>query len=179
MPLIPSSPTPWSRPGCTAETFSRELCTTSVAIVSGTLYVSKLPVQAVNLNNAVSRVAGTVKAGGTHGWMVVLDDSGNVVNTTADQTDAASTWITPGGEQSLPFLMPYQQYLNQLKSWYFGLCIVATTMPTIVGGPPISNSNSDLPFITGTAGTGLTTPPVIGSKLAFAANGNQVWGYTT
>lgn len=179
MPLIPASPSPWSRPGCTAETFSRELCSVSVAIASGTLYISKLPVQAVNLNNAVTRVAGTAKATGTHGWMCVLDDSGNVINTTADQVDASTTWGTPGAEQSLPFLAPYQQYLNQIKNWYLGICVVAGTMPTVVGGPAISNGNTDLPYFCGTAGSGLTTPPVIGTKLTFAANGNQIWGYTT
>jgi hypothetical protein len=179
MPNPIQSPSAWSRAGATAETFSREFTQNSFTPVSGTLYLSKMPVQNANFNNIVSRVAGTGKTGGTHGWMVVLDPVGNVLAVTSDATDAATTWGSPFAEQSLPCIPPYQSYYGQVVPLLAGFCIVATGMPTMISGPALASATLDLPVLTATGGAGFTTPPVVGTKLALSSNGNQPWLYTT
>jgi hypothetical protein len=158
---------------------SREYATANFAPVSGTLYLRAMPVQAPNFNNGVTKVTSTAKATGTHGWYVILDAAGNVLTVTADQTDSGTTWGTINTEQPLPFVVPYQTYYNNVRPCYFGVCIVAGTMPTFLAGTTFGNTNLDLPFVMGIGGTGLTTPPVVGSNIAITGNVNNIFSYTT
>jgi hypothetical protein len=175
------SPSYLSRPGATAETMSRENMTNTFTAVSGQLHLRAMPVQYANFNNGIMKVGATAKLGGSHGWYVILDVNGNVLTVTADQTDASTTWGTATAEQPLPFVVPYQSYFTSIKVCYFGVCIVAATMPNLGAGPAgaFTITPNDQPLVAPSGGTGLTTPPVIGSTIALTPNNNNIFGYTT
>ena len=181
MPSPAQSPSYIARPGATAETMSREYAVGGFTPVSGTLYLRAMPVQAPNFNNGITKVSGTAKLGGSHGWYVILDAAGNVLAVTTDQVDASTTWGTINTEQPLPFGVPYQTYYSRVQTCYFGVCVVATTMPQLVAGSGgvFGSSPFEPPSVAAIGGTGLTTPPVVGSNIALTSNPNNIYGYTT
>jgi hypothetical protein len=169
------------RLGATSESFDRTLASSSFTPTTGTLYLHSHWAQYANFSKVATAVTGTPKAGGSHGGYVVCDAFGNVLATTVDQTDAATTWGTANAEAIISLAVPYQSYLAQLTQFLIGFYIVASTMPTILAAPATAANIGGVafpPIINCTGGVGFTTPPAVGSQLVLSNSNNQAWQYT-
>jgi len=166
--------------GATAETLPRiSASATSSALTSGTLYVTAIGLhQNTVVANLTFCVRGTIEAGGTHAWYVLLDSGLVVRAVTADQTGAAAL-----GTLQTPFTFATNAYTATYSGlFYVGLCVVATTPPLMLAGPsPPSGLVSAPPILCGSSGTGLTTPPATGATMGAltANNGYNFYAYTS
>lgn len=169
------------RAGATAESFDRTLASASFTPTTGTLYLRSVWATYANFTKIVTGVTGTPKAGGSHGGYVVCDAFGNVLTTTVDQVDAATTWGVANAEAIISLAVPYNSQLNIPTQFLFGFWIVATTMPTIMAAPAtVANIGGTAfpPVVNCTGGVGFTTPPAVGTQLALSNSNNQPWIYS-
>ena len=160
-----------ARPLAVAETFPRHEATNQTALASGVASCFILPVQGqLNSSGMVVNVSGTAKATGTHGWFALLDPFGSVLAVTADQTDAATTFQS--NEQSLPWIGGFYGNYPTPTGLYLAVMVAAGTPPQLAARPGLAaNMSGGPPIIAGTFGSGLTTPPVLGSTISLASNG--------
>ena len=157
----------WGEPKLTvARSYRRSMAGTFVQPTSGTVQLRLMVLPAGMSAAAMTVVTNTTaKTGGTHGWYVVTDSNRMVLAVTADYTDAATTWGTTYTGYKLPFTGPLQTAYTGV--YYAGLMIAATGMPNICSSSAVSSGLAvAAPTLTATAGTGLTTPPAVGSQLA-------------
>jgi hypothetical protein len=178
-PILPLQPA-----GCLATSHDRRQITGSFAPVSGTAYyrlvrlVAGLPVTSLNM-----WVTGVAKTGGTHGFVnIVSVASGRVVASSADLTDAATTWGNANSLASIPMSAPYTPPVT--GAYWLGFMIAESsgTMPTV--GSPVASPDSGIvavpPVYCGHVGTGLTGPPAVGAVVAPAgAAGDDFYIFAT
>src|SRR5215831_2036681 len=158
----------WTAPAAAlAETFPRIVASagSAQAPTSGTLSVVAIGLpQYMTLSAITMSTKGTAKAGGTHGWYVLLD-SGRVVRmVTADQTDAATVW----GTTNTAYTLATNSYTTTYTGlYYLGIMVAATTMPTILSAGAAASTGivSAAPILAGTSSTGQTTPPALGATM--------------
>lgn len=183
--LAPVLPELYMAPGSATLAVShpdRSIITSSFTPVSGTDYYHLITLYAgVPITNVNMWVTGTIKTGGSHGWVCIVSAAtGKVVAVSADQTDAATTWHTANSPQAIALTTPYTPPVS--GSYYFGFCIVATQMPTIADAGAtgmVSQLASQSPVFCGSVTTGLTTPPSVGNTKTVVGNsGNNFycWG---
>ena len=167
--------------GATGETFPRTEANAYIAsMTSGTLYVSAIPLPAsLAINNLAGITGSTAAVTVTHGWYVLLDANRVVRAVTADQTSGGA-WQTTFQQVPLPVSASYSTPGTAL--YYWGVCIVAVTMPTMPIYPAaVGNATGYPPIVCGTSNTAQTTPPALGTTMnaiTFAA-GNRLYGYTS
>jgi hypothetical protein len=168
--------------GATGETFPRRLAgSASGALVSGTVYVTAIPLpKGLLISNLTMFTNIAAKTGGSHGWYVLLDSSRVVRAVTADQTDAATVW----GAASTPYPLATNAYTTTYAGlYYIGVCIVASGMPSITcSGPALAAGiNVATPMLAATSSAAQTTPPITGTTMGVLAGaGNfQFYGYTS
>lgn len=107
-------------------------------------------------------IGGTAATSPTHWWFVLLNASRQVVAVTADQLTAALPVTTV---KTLPWVTPYTP--TGIEELFLGVCIVASGVPTFLGGGPATPNLVYTPTIVtpsaaGTCDSGLTTPPALG-----------------
>ena len=156
-------PTALAPSGALAETMPRNgAATTKTAGNSATAYANGIALAAGMVVSNISLTTGsTPESGGSHGWYA-LCDSGLVVRAvTADQTGAA-VWGA-NAELKLALAAPYTVPASGM---YFAVvCVVASGMPTFLGGGAIGVLAGIAPQMMGASSTGLSTPPVVGTSL--------------
>jgi hypothetical protein len=159
--------------GATAATLPRWIVSVPEStLVSGTLYVCALSIAAGIAVNNITFMTGAapVKAGGTHGWYVLLDSGLVVRAVTADQTDASTVW----GVQKTFYTLATNSYTATYTGLYYVGVMVAEsagTMPTFAGAAGFigNGANTPPPIFCGTSSTGQTTPPAAGTTMTAIA----------
>jgi hypothetical protein len=165
-----------------AETFPRQEATAgSTVSASGTLVARLIPLRAGTLVSTLTAYTNsTVKAGGTHGWYVLMDKNLKVLAVTADQTDPSTVWGTASTPYPLnvgaAYVIPVDGY------YYFGINVTATTVPNFAARvTPASAVNAAAPILAGSSSTGLTTPPSVGTTMTGLTQntGYNIYGYVS
>ena len=142
------------------------------ALSSGVMSVMQVPLrQGETISSMVLYTSGTAGASITHGWYVLLDENLKVLGVTADQT-AGGKWTSTATAYSLGFTSPFVTPYAGI--YYVGVMLAGTTMPNFLGSPSLASGANQtiLPAVTGQIGTGLTTPPTVGSSYS-SIGGNQ------
>lgn len=171
--LVPTGSTLATMPlGTLATTHDRSFITASLSPSSGQDYYHLIQLVAgVPITNIVTWVTGTGKTGGSHGWVnIVSVTTGKVVATSADNTDAATTWHTANAAQAIALTSPYTP---PTTGYYLvGVCIVATGMPTMAGSaqPLVGQLAVQAPVFQGTGAGGRTTPLAVGTSVTVTGN---------
>jgi hypothetical protein len=154
--------------GCIASSCDRDLVTTSIASPGsgvGAVRAIWLPA-GLTLSNLTFQTNSVVKTAGTHGWYVLANTARLVLAATADQTDAATVWGTTSTAYPLAFTAPF---VTTYTGWYWMgqmVAVSAGSVPTFSGQGSLVGGLGGTDGQCGTFGTGLTTPPVLGSTLA-------------
>jgi Pectate lyase superfamily protein len=161
----------------------RSIITSSFTPVSGTDYYRLVRLTAgIPVTNVNMWVTGTVKTGGSHGWVVIVSlATGKVVAVSADQIDTATTWHTLNSPQAIALTSQYVPPVT--GQYYLGFCIVASQMPTIADSGAtgmVSQLASQSPVFCGSVTTGLTTPPSVGASKTVSGNsGNNFYTWSS
>lgn len=160
--------------GGVAETVPRDLCGNGgTALANGVITFNNIGLIRGQVTSNVTVATDTTGAVTvTHGWLILTDTNYNVLAVTADTPAgwAATTAYT------LPWSAPYTVPTTGL--YFVGIMIAATTPPNMIGGPQVRNPLYSIgPVIMGQgSGTGLTTPPAVGSAvggISGAGSGNR------
>lgn len=171
--------------GATAQTFSRDMATTYAgqasgglgALVSGTVYVSAIPVrQGIAVNHIVMRVGSTAFTVVSHGWYALLDSGGVVRAVTADQS---GTWQSTFADVSLS--VAASAYTTTYSGlYYIAFCATFSTTGYFSASAATQGGIAgDAPVLSGTAGTA-STPPSTGTTLTVAStSGQRFYAWTT
>lgn len=136
----------------------------SLAITTGQLALAAIPVPTGTVvSNITFNSAATAAGTPTHWWFGLFDNSFNLLAVTADQTTTAWGSVTKktlavattAAGASSTFTTTYSGI------HYLGICVVATTTPTIVGSSAGSATSvlGDLPLIAPFGTGSLTAPP--------------------
>lgn len=140
----------------------------TAALTSGTLSVQAIPFLAGETVSTLRFQSGTTAlASATNQWACILDSNLNVVAVSSDLTTA--TWVS-NVEKSFTLNAAWTCPANGL--YYIGLCVVATTVPTLRGGTSSAAIDGRSPIITGKSSTGLTAPPTVGTPMAALTAGS-------
>lgn len=128
---------------------------------SGTLLLARvfLPKGTVVTGFGFS-TGGTAAGTPTHSWMALYDSSRAQLATTADLTTAAiGTFSTPSRTVALTAAGSASSFTTTYSGLYYvGICVVATTVPSLYGLPSNPPMNQAL-GLAGTGNTSLTGPP--------------------
>lgn len=159
--------------GVTAVTMPRGTAVALTAGTSGTLYAQLIALPpGLTVNNLDFWMVGASTTP-SHQWMALMTPSpaslsaGSVLAVTGDNTagQAANTYYRAA--LTVPFTTPP----GAPSLYYIGVMLASTTPGTVAGGPAAPQltvgTGTISKFITG--GTGLTTPPAVGSALTYAA----------
>jgi hypothetical protein len=132
---------------------------TSAVMTSAALYL----VEGDLVSNLTFISAGTAAVTPTHYWAALYDTAGNLMSQSADKTSTA--WAA---DTSVTFALGTAQRITKSGLYYAGLCVVAATVPTLLG------CGTAKPVLTGevnlaeTSGSGLTdTAPATIATPAF------------
>ena len=148
--------------------------------VSGTVYLVAYyyPAGKTITNVNFMTGTGTLKTGGTHGWVGIADSSLVLRAVSADQTDAATVWGTASTAYPLAVLTSAAaKYVTPSSGLYYHvICVVESggSMPNLVTGAHMAAGVTALgPALafpcTGATGTGQTTPPAADGSVTFVA----------
>jgi hypothetical protein len=158
--------------GTLATSHDRSAVTSSLTPASGQDYYHVVRLVAgVPVTNIITWVTGTGKSGGSHGWVNIISGAtGKVVATSADQTDAATTWHPANAGQAIALTSPYTP--PDTGIYWVGFCIVATTMPTLGGsGTLVGQLAVQVPAYCGTGAGSRTTPLAVGTSVTIGGIG--------
>lgn len=160
-------------PGVTAVTMSRGGAATVLSAgTSGTLYLRQLALPAgLTVGNLDYHQVGASGSTLTHSWLVLLSQGGQVVGVTADGLatgQAATTYYRTA------LTVPFQVPPGSPQAFYIGLMLAAGAVGTVLGGgavptAPTFSGPAGVSPICATGGTGLTTPPALGSYITVTA----------
>lgn len=153
-------------PNAVAETVPAAMASGGFTLPTGTLSMGALFLDADTELSQVGFVASGGAVSPTHWWMCLVDNDCVVQAVTADQTTApiaTQTWYT------LALTAPHRTTYSGL--YYLGFMVAATQTATIVAtaAPDVTiNQGSGGPVVRigGTSGSGLTTPPSVGTSVA-------------
>lgn len=141
--------------GALAETYSRAGVTfaNSSALSTGRLTLSAIELPAGLTVSSITFVcAGTSAVTPTAQWFALYDGDRVLLGQTADDTSTA--WANPNAK-TLSFATPVTTTKSGLH--YVGICVVAGTVPTLLGASTITAGTGKAPILAGYADTGLTT----------------------
>lgn len=165
--LIPVDPVLTTMPaGTLATSHDRSLVTATITPATGQDYYRLVRLVAgVPITNIITWVTATGKTGGSHGWVnIVSASTGKVVATSADNTDTATTWHSANAAQAIALTSPYTPL--DTGPYYFGICIVASGMPTLAGGVSLVGQLAvQAPAYCGTGAGSHTTPLSVGTSV--------------
>ena len=136
----------------------------SAALTSGTVYCCAAPLnKGVTVTNVSLFVAGTAESGGSHAWVGVASSSRTILGISADQTGA--TYFS-GTNTAVTTALAAPFTTTTAGLYYVFVCVVATT-PVFAAAPALVNAalSTVAPIVCGTALTGQTTPPAVGTSL--------------
>jgi hypothetical protein len=161
--------------GVTAVTLPRCLAPTTLSAgTSGTLYLRQIALPSgLTVANLDYHQVGASGSTLTHSWLCLLSQGGEVVGVTADGLatgQAATTYYRTALTQ--PFQVPAN--LPGGQGYYIGIMLAAGAVGTILGAgavpsAPTFSGVSNVSPICATGGTGLTTPPALGSYITVTA----------
>lgn len=122
----------------------------------------------------------TALSGGTHLWFALYDDKLNLLAQTAD--DTAPTWAANAEknmELTEPYKLPAFPSPNNVNDeppafYYVGICVAATTPPTLRATGADGTVGARAPALFGRSSTGLTTTPP-NPAAAITANDGWAW----
>jgi hypothetical protein len=179
-PLIDPAAAPSAATGQTAPLWA--VTATGSALTSGTIYLVEINLLAgTPINNITFVTDSTVEAGGTHGWYVLCDSSRKVQAVSADQTGAA-VWGSANSAVTLS-VSGSNYTATYTGKYYVGVCIVATTMPTLSASPSMRTNIAGAigGSICGTSNTAQTTPPALATVLNSISGlaGTHFYAYTS
>lgn len=154
--ILPSSPD-WMRPNSAlGQSLPRSvnMVNTLAPMVSGQLLLVGIPLSAGQVvTNLTAYLGGTTFAGVTNQWFGLWTSSRSLLGVTADAGSAS--WVANLGK-TLALTTPYTVPTSGM--YYMGICIVATTMPTMMGTPSFTSFMNQAPVICGNSTAGLTGP---------------------
>lgn len=130
------------------------------ALVSGTLVLSAIRLQAGQTVNSISWTSRTTTlAGGTNQWFALFNSSRQCLAVTNDDTSTA--WAS-SSVKTLNLTTPYN--VTTSGTYYIGIMVNASTVPTLAG---LANATATLTSITpaliGTSNTAQTSPFTVGN----------------
>lgn len=143
-----------------AETIPRSaisIVTSIGTLTSATLYMFAVSLPQGAVVSALSVLSGTTaESSGTHAWLALYDSSRNLLASGADNTAAAAVGASAVFTQSMQ--VPYTATYSGL--YYIGICVVATTPPTLSGIAGSTTWTGIAPVLAASSSTGLVgTPP--------------------
>lgn len=159
--------------GALAETYSRVNGATDQALLStGRLSLQAIPLAAGQVITSITFMSGTTALSvGSNQWFALFDSSRNKLAITTDGTSGA--WAA-NSTKTLN-LSPGTFTTTYTGLYYLGICVVATTPPSLAGmstgaaiGPVL---DVIAPAIGGTSSTGLTNPASCPSQAAAITGG--------
>jgi hypothetical protein len=160
-----------------AEIYPRTQGTTSQALLSsGRLSMAAIRLLAGQVVSTISFASGsTALSGGSNQWFALFDSSRNMLRVTNDDTSTA--WAA----QAIKTLTCSSSYTVPTTGlYYLGICVVATTVPTITGTTMGGGPGLAAPAIAGNADTGLTNPASCpATTIALTTPSGFPWGYVS
>jgi hypothetical protein len=165
--------------GATAETYPWPHCNGTSTPVSGRLQAMAIGLPAgLAVSNLTFGVGGTAASGLSHGWYVLLDSGGIARAVSADQT--SGTW---GSTNALATLAMSAYTTTYSGLYYAGWMVAASQVPLMTVTSPsgiLGGAMTGPPVLCGVAGSGLTTPPAVGTQFTLGANGFwALYAYTS
>ena len=162
-----------------AQTFSRMVGNASTnTLVSARLHMVAIYLEAGTVVNSITFVCGTgsAMASATNQWFALFNSSRGKLAVTADDTSTA--WSNNTGK-TLALTAPFTATYSGLH--YLGICVVASTVPTICALTPASSVTLGLaPAIAGSSTTGLTDPASCPATAASLTNNGSIpWAYVS
>lgn len=153
-PFVPLTDLPV---GLKGQSYSRIQTSTLIALTSGRLVLTAIPVRAGTLVSSLSFISSTTGlSGGTNGWAALFDPSLNLLGQSAD-AGGAIAWAA-NSYKSFALASPVIVPSDGL--YLAGVMIAATTPPSLVGVNPANGGVilvSQAPALGGQYNTGLTT----------------------
>jgi hypothetical protein len=153
----PAAAYDWTAPAAVVrQNISRAVTTnaTLAPLVSGRLSLVGVELLAGDVVTGIRFLAGTTAAGTpTHQWFALYSGALAKLGVTANDTTTA--WAA-SAKKELALTAPYTITASGL--YYLGICVVATTVPTLTGVALLAADAAEVPIMTGFADTGLTTP---------------------
>lgn len=184
--LLPSEVKSWKKPS-TNETetrvasaathLDRTVPSATLTLTSGVPVIAAIPVPAGKAINGVGFALNALEntpANRTHLWVAVLDSSGKVLATGKDYTSSTNTPLTTAKINAL-LLESTIEALAESTILYAVLCeVMSSTNPITVY---MRESNTALtgakPVMAASGPSGQTTPPVVGSTIAFTESAKE------
>lgn len=137
---------------------------TSTVATTGTVVAFAIPIEAGLLISNVTLTSIAAESGGTHAWVGVADNTGKILGISADNTGAA--YFAANTVTTTALAAPFTTTYTGL---YYGFVNVTagTTVPTFAAAPAFAHVaiSTVAPIVCGTALTGQTTPPAVGTSL--------------
>ena len=143
-------------------------------LVSGRISVYSVYLTKDAIVNSITFISGATAASGqTNQWFALFDANRNLLATTAD--DGSAAW---GASTAKTLTLSSPQTIATDGLYYVGICVVAGTVPSILGLQGNSAIAVIPPVIQGTADSGLTTPASCPATLAvLSASANRPYSY--
>lgn len=170
----------WGITGSKGDTMDRVYCpeVNTTLTTTGQIYLQAIWLAAGTVVNNVSFFSATTAASvPTHYCFALYDINRNLLATTADQTSTA--WAA-NTIKTLAVTAPYTIPTTGL--YYLAFMMVATTVPTMKGGPARTDGTLSFtaPIISGVSGTAYSTGTAPASVTAIGAKvTTSVWGCVT
>lgn len=136
---------------------------TSTAATSGTVVAFAIPIESGLLISNLTLTSIAAEATGTHAWVGVADSTGKILGISADNTGAA--YYAANTVTTTALAAPFTTTATGL---YYGfVCVVGGTIPTFAAAPAFAHVaiSTVPPIVCGTALSGQTTPPAVGTSL--------------
>jgi len=168
----PQVAAPYGVTGAKAESIPRTLVGVNIAAVtSGTMVMQAIWLPAgMVVNNLIAHSGTTASATQTNRWMALYDNNRALLRQSTDQTTtvlAANTLYTA----------PITAYTTTYSGiYYIGILTAATTANSLIGVTAAGNAaiRGQVPILTGTSSTGLTTTAPA-TAAAITATVNSYW----
>jgi hypothetical protein len=160
---------------CLIQNYPRTLVASSTltAPTSGTLRLDAVWLPAGLLVSSIAYFAGTTALGtGSNQWFALFDRNRNLLAITADDTDTA--WGANAAKR-LALTTPYRTPAAGL--YYVGLCVVASTMPTLAGVVTVATGPRNIGFVSGGNSTASLTDPASCTTPADAITAGAIGPY--
>lgn len=176
---LPYIPPHWCRPaGAVRQSLDRA---GAHANLSGCLSTGRLYMQGVYyakgeiVSNLVWMSATTALSSGSNQWSALFDADRNKLAISADATSGA--WAA---NTAKTFALSASYTIPSSGLYYHGLCVVASTVPTLAGQSTLAGIQGIAPILSGYADTGLTNPASCPTTAAaITALNVTAWTYST
>lgn len=143
---------------------------TLAPLVSGREFLVGIELIAGDVVSSIEFISGTTAAvTPTNQWFTIRDSARNKLGITAD--DTVTAWAA-SSKKLLALTAPFTVLVTGF--YYFGICVVAATPPTLTGIVLMFADSNDPPIMCGFADAGLTTPATApATSIALTATANM------